>query len=73
MATRAEAIALKPQVRRTLTRLGAVIVSIGVEDTKHGARLAVGVDCRPDELTSDDLTIEHVPVHLFEQHFGTLS
>lgn len=73
MATQAEAKAAKSEVRRLLRNLGVVVVSIGIEATRGGVRLAVGVASDFSSLPSADFEFKSVPVHVFEQRYGQIA
>lgn len=73
MATRAEATAVKSEVRRKLRQLGMVVVSIGVESAGSGARISVGVASDLGKNAGLLIVVHNVPVRLFQQSFGTLA
>ena len=72
MATRDQAIAAKTEARRRIRQLGAVVVSVGIEESPSGATVSVGVSRGYERLPSTDLEIGEVPVHVFRQRFGSL-
>jgi hypothetical protein len=67
-----ETLEAKENIRRAIRKMGAVVVSIGLEEVSGQLRYSVGVSRGFDRLPSKDLRVNNYPVHVFHQSFGRL-